>query len=215
MTPGPIRLPRWPITRLKLLDMTPDQKGAPYAGAPVTLLQRDGFVEGRSLLWLSAPRRSSGHLGESPDEHGQPALTISDPLFRAVMPVDAPRPFVLAGFHMSFLRRVLGGPQDRPPHDLCLYRLARQRASWLRPCGLQESVLELRTDLMTELTQDSPFLRLHCATALLETLLEWEPLNRLLVLSGNVVSPPPGEKEPFGQAAEWACLPQGPAMLED
>ncbi|MFT8989445.1 MAG: hypothetical protein ABF959_03875, partial [Gluconobacter albidus] len=168
-----------------------------------------------SLLWLGEPRRASGHLEESLDEHGQPALTISDPLFRALMPVDAPRPFVLAGFHMSFLRCVMGGPQDRPPYDLCLYRLARQRASWLRPCGLQESVLELRTDLMTELTREGPFLRLHCAAALLETLLEWEPLTRLLVLSGNVVSPPPGEEEPFGQAAEWACLPQGPAMLEE
>nr|WP_156475421.1 hypothetical protein [Gluconobacter thailandicus] len=33
--------------------------------------------------------------------------------------------------------------------------------------------------------------------------------------AANVVSPPPGEAEPFGQAAEWSCLPQGPAMLED
>lgn len=214
MKDTPIRLPRWPAARLRIFDIMPDGNGAPYVGAPVTLLCRDGFVEDGGVTWLPDTELRRGHLEEVLDEQGQPVLNVTDGVFRGLMPIERPIPTVFAAFHMSFLRALLGGPHDRPPYDVCLHRALQQNIAWLRPCGLHEAAIECAPDRIAELTRDDDFLRLRCAMVVLETLLASVPLARLIVQSSAVVTPPP-DNEPWGGSQAWQHMAPGPVYLEE
>ncbi|MEJ5143170.1 hypothetical protein [Gluconobacter albidus] len=206
MTQGPIRLPRWPAGRICLVDITPAAWEVPYHGASITLCCREGFFEdGAGMTWLTDVTCRPGHLEESLDENGRPHLTISDRLFRSLMPVGRPVPLVLAGYHMSFLRRILGGPHDRPPFDLCLYRGLRQLCPWVADFGLQLSAIELVPENIPLMTRSGPLARYACAETLLDVLLARLPVNRLVAMSTAAVPPPP-EDEPLSGMSGWCNM---------
>ncbi|GBQ24097.1 hypothetical protein AA12717_1689 [Gluconacetobacter sacchari DSM 12717] len=214
MSGGPVRLHAWPAARVRLFDLVPAQTGAPRAGAPVALVARDGLVEGPVVTWEADIRRRQGLLEEILDDDGQPALSVDDSVFRGLLPIEARPPHVLAAYHLSFLRRRLGGPRATPPYGLCLYRATLQHRPWLSGHGLQTMAVEVAPGKILDLTEAGPHARLACGQALLEALLATEPLNRLVARSGAPVLPPPHD-EPFGRFDDWDLMESGPVFVAD
>lgn len=215
MTARPVHLPRWPAGRLCLIDLIPQNLGAPFHGAPVILSCREGFFEaGSSMTWISDWSQRSGRLEETLDDAGQPHLTVNDSLFRGLMPSGRAAPLIFAGYHMPFLRRLLGGPHDHPPYDLCLYTGIRHFCPWISDFGLQLAALELVPENINLMTRAGPSARQACAETLLDLLLHKAPANQLVALSGGRVPPPPDE-EPLAGMPGWRCMTSGFVFTAD
>ena len=215
MTRKPVHLPRWLAGRVCVIDLLPESWGTPYHGAPVILSYREGFFEDRSeMTWISEVRLRRGHLEESLDDGGHPHLTVNDSLFRDLMPAGRAMPLILAGYHMSLLRTVMGGLHDHPPFTLCLYRCIRQVYPWASDFGLQLAALELVPHNIRRMTQPGPLARQACAETLLDVLLKKAPVNRLVALSCVTVPPPPVE-EPLSAMSGWRRMASDDVFIAD
>lgn len=208
-------LPRWQDGVIRLIDIAPDARwnGVFAPGMKICTAWLDVPVrEGQIVPNDEEVRFHDSRLEEARDEAGQPGLVVDDATFQAILPRGAPRPACLAGYHMSFLHALLGGPWDQPPWRMCLYRLARVY-------GLGKGG-DVRLEALAREAAGSGWgksgadnwydppaaCRVIQGRLVLDALLRLSRPNMLVALSCAKVLPPP-EAEPFGRAPGWAALP--------
>ena len=206
-------LPDWHDGHIRIIDIIPAEPltGPPCRRLPVTggwvdITLRDGRLE----IPEQEPASRHGYLEETQGEHGLPSLTIDDALFDALLPKQASLPLFLAGYHMSFLRTLMGGPWGEHPRRMCLYRMGVMfdlpaTSGDASLAGMARAIAPSVSNLHDPRLIVS---RLGQATLVLSRLLRLSRLNALVALSCAKVVPPP-TTEPFGRAAGWESCPGG------
>ncbi|MFW7269269.1 hypothetical protein ACMAUO_15035 [Gluconacetobacter sp. Hr-1-5] len=200
-------LPRWSMGRILVVDIVPVAPGPLVAGSEVVVHSREGFFQAageNSCLswWCGHAMAARTALEATQDDEGKPALVVGDVAFRSVLPHGVPRPLILAAYHAGFVRRLLGGPLDSPPHWLCLYRNARlhypDRPSFdLR--DLASDIIPGDTDVFFGGHELS---RLWAAQTLTLGLLRRCRPNMMVALSSTLV-PPPERSGPFADVVQY------------
>ena len=170
------------------------------------IILRDGRLE----IPEQEPASRHGYLEEIQGEHGLPSLTIDDALFDALLPKQASLPLFLAGYRISFLRTLMGGPWAEHPKRMCLYRMGVMfdlpaTSGDASLAGMARAI----APPVSNLHDPHPIVsRLGQATLVLSRLLRLSRLNALVALSCAKVVPPPAT-EPFGRADGWESCPGG------
>jgi hypothetical protein len=188
-----------------------------HAGVEVEMGARDLIFSGRDASWLGGSRICCGVFEETVDEQGRRVPIISDSLFRALFPPRDGMPLAIAGYHMSFLRRLLGGPWDTPPYRICLYRNARMQFGTINEFGnvndynLESLACIAEPDRALDLGNGDALSRLQCAEVLTTCLLARCRLNMLIAMSVATMPPPPSVG-PFCCDPRWHEMPGGPFL---
>ncbi|MBB3174025.1 hypothetical protein FHR90_001857 [Endobacter medicaginis] len=204
-------LSRWREGIVRVFDIVPAELLArpPRVGQPVML----GWVdielrEGQPVPPRREPNWQIGRLEEAADNYGQPALSVDDQLFRAILPGDAAPPLCLAGYHMSFLHGLLGGPWDLEPRRLCLYRTGQLFDLGAASGDFSLSGMARHFVPRPPIGWDAPLVvdRVNDAVTVLRGLLRISRLNMLVALSCTKFAPPPAS-EPFGRMPQWQAMP--------
>ncbi|MBS1072137.1 hypothetical protein JK222_10565 [Gluconobacter cerinus] len=191
----PASLPRWPMGRIRIVDIVPYEAGPLVAGREVIVTSRDGFFESvdetSALSWWCAQIRIARcRLEQTLDDQGRPALVVSDEAFHSVMPRDVPPPLIMAAYHAAFVKRLLGGVCDSPPHWLCLYRNARLLCPERESYGLANLASDILPREMETFFSMHEFARLWSVQTLATDLLHRCRPNMMVAVSAAIVPPP-------------------------